>query len=84
MKKVLLPLLAVMLSAPALRAVTESGECFSLDTLSVTGSDLLALGYRGEAVGKALEALLDHVMDVPSDNEKGRLLSLLPIDGLSK
>ncbi|MGI5984965.1 MAG: CCA tRNA nucleotidyltransferase [Clostridiales bacterium] len=59
-----------------LHAVMCSGECYSLKRLSVTGDDLMELGFRGIDLGNALYALLDHVIEFPSDNYKTILLDM--------
>ncbi|MFQ8983407.1 MAG: hypothetical protein ACLR6W_04165 [Evtepia sp.] len=41
------------------------------------GEDLLALGYRGPAIGRALRALLDQVLSETVSNEKNALLQRL-------
>ena len=51
------------------------GACVSLGQLGVTGRDLLALGLSGPAVGQALRALLDAVMDGDLPNERQALLA---------
>ena len=75
--------------APAYRAMQEEigkaeaildqllaeGACVSLGQLGVTGRDLLALGLSGPAVGQALRALLDAVMDGDLPNERQALLA---------
>ena len=48
--------------------------CFSLKDLAVNGDDLLALGLRGRAVGAALQACLDAVMDETLPNDRAALL----------
>ena len=48
--------------------------CFSLKDLTVNGDDLLALGLRGRAVGAALQACLDAVMDETLPNDRAALL----------
>ena len=48
--------------------------CFSLKQLAVRGGDLLALGLSGPAVGRALEDLLEKVMDGALPNERDALL----------
>ena len=60
----------------ALRAVLNSGECFSMKHLAVTGDDLLALGLRGPALGAMLQFLLDYVMEFPDNNRRELLLTL--------
>ena len=48
--------------------------CLSLRDLVVNGGDLLALGLRGPAVGEALNALLEQVLDGTLPNEREALL----------
>ena len=60
----------------ALRQVLNSGECFSMKHLAVTGDDLLALGLRGPALGDMLQFLLDYVMEFPENNRRELLLNL--------
>jgi len=48
--------------------------CFSLKQLAIRGGDLLALGLSGPAVGAALEALLNKVLDGELPNEREALL----------
>ena len=57
-----------------LELVLAQGACFSLKQLAVKGGDLTALGLRGPAVGRALEALLELVIDEKLPNERGILL----------
>lgn len=52
----------------------DENECFSLKSLSVNGSDLTALGYKGKAVGEILDRLLRLVIDGECVNEKEALL----------
>lgn len=59
-----------------LSKVLQSGDCFSLSQLAVSGSDLASLGYNGTRLGAALSSLLDHVIIHPSDNQKDTLLCL--------
>ena len=49
--------------------------CFSLKDLAVKGNDLLALGLRGRAVGAALQACLDAVIDEVVPNDRAALLA---------
>lgn len=53
-------------------------QCFCLKDLAVNGRDLIALGYEGPEIGKALKLLLDQVID-GAPNEKAALL-----EGLEK
>ena len=48
--------------------------CLSIKDLAVNGHDLMALGYSGPAVGKALQQLLALVLDERIPNEKAALL----------
>ncbi len=61
-------------AARVLDAVLTRGDCYSLKTLAVGGADMVALGYGGQAVGEALESLLDRVVEGILPNEKGALL----------
>ena len=60
----------------ALRAVLESGEPWSLGELAINGRTLAALGFRGEELGRALDALLDRVIEAPADNTEEKLTAL--------
>ena len=54
-----------------------SGECFSLNRLAVTGSDLIAIGHPpGRELGMSLERLLAHVIEHPGDNSREVLLDM--------
>ena len=58
--------------------IVASGQCFSLDTLAVTGEDLLALGIPpGRELGRSLERLLMAVIDGKLPNERDALLKNL-------
>lgn len=59
-----------------LRSVIRSGECFSLKQLALSGGELMELGFRGTQIGAALSALLSHVIENPSENNRERLLLL--------
>ncbi len=50
-------------------------QCVSLKSLAVTGSDLIAAGWKpGKELGEMLHVLLELVLDHPEYNEKERLL----------
>ena len=49
--------------------------CLGLKDLAVNGNDLMALGYRGKAIGTCLNALLEQVVDERIPNEKKALLA---------
>jgi len=59
-----------------LRRVINSGECFSLKELAISGDELLTLGFRGTELGNVLSSLLDHVLAYPDDNENALLTRL--------
>lgn len=55
-----------------------AGGCYRLSTLAVNGADALAAGLRpGPAVGQALNALLQAVMDGTLPNDRDALLGAL-------
>ena len=49
-------------------------KCFTLRDLAVNGHDLMALGLRGQAIGRTLDALLERVAEGELPNEKAALL----------
>ena len=56
----------------------RENQCVSLKTLAVTGRDLIQAGYKpGPELGEILNRLLEHVLDVPEDNTKEKLMSLI-------
>ena len=57
-----------------LRRLLDENACVSLGQLAVHGGDLMALGYRGEALGRMLETLLLKVVRGEIPNEKAALL----------
>lgn len=58
--------------------VLENQECVSLKTLAVTGSDLIALGWKpGKELGEKLKQLLELVLDHPEYNTKEYLCKLV-------
>ncbi|MDO4648923.1 MAG: CCA tRNA nucleotidyltransferase [Eubacteriales bacterium] len=57
--------------------IQKRGDCISLKTLAVKGKDLIDAGFpAGKSMGMILNMLLDHVLEVPEDNEKEILLAL--------
>lgn len=52
----------------------RDGACVRLDTLCVSGGDLIELGIRGAEIGKTLNLLLDGVMRGSIPNEREVLL----------
>lgn len=61
----------------ALDALLQEQACFSLKDLAINGRDVMALGLQGKAVGAALSACLDAVIDETLPNERAALLSFL-------
>lgn len=58
--------------------ILQEQSCFSRKDLAVTGKDLLAEGIpAGPAVGKALEVLLNAVIDGKISNQREVLLQYL-------
>ena len=57
-----------------LQKVLDEGQCVSLKQLAVKGEDMIALGYRGAAVGETLAKLLSAVIREEAENEKTALL----------
>ena len=58
--------------------IRRRGDCLSLKELAVKGQDLIATGVKpGKEMGSMLHELLEHVLEVPKDNEKETLLKLL-------
>ncbi len=57
-------------------ALLAKDACFSLKQLAVNGRDMAALGLEGPAIGQALQALLEAVMDGEADNDRAALLAL--------
>lgn len=57
--------------------IVAERQCFSLRQLEVKGGDIAALGYKGEEIGKALDLLLNAVIDEKCANKKEELLAFL-------
>ena len=60
-----------------LKEIEENNECCTLKDLAVTGNDIIATGIQGENVGKALNLLLDAVIEGKAQNTKDHLLTYL-------
>ena len=61
----------------ALEALLCENPCYSVARLAIGGADLLALGLRGPEIGRALEALLDAVIEGRVENRREALLHSL-------
>jgi hypothetical protein len=57
-------------------ALMDNGAVRSISMLSVGGTELAAIGYRGRAIGEELQALLRAAALGECDNTKEALLSL--------
>ena len=60
-----------------IRELEGENACLTLKDLAVNGHDLTALGYRGKAIGEALDRLLNLVLEEEIPNEKTALLAAL-------
>jgi len=60
-----------------LNEIEKNNEAYNLEMLSVTGNDLIKLGYKGKEIGKKLNDLLEIVIENPEMNNREKLLSLL-------
>ena len=67
-----------------LRQILERGDAFALRDLAIGGEELLALGYRGKAIGGALDALLSGVIAGEAENDRAALLQYLTTLNLPK
>ena len=58
------------------RQIVEERQCVSRKTLAVSGSDLLAIGWKpGRELGEILDRLLELVLEDPARNEKEWLVA---------
>ena len=57
--------------------IRQENACLTLKDLAVNGHDLMALGFQGKAIGAALNALLEKVIDEQLPNERAALLNNL-------
>lgn len=56
--------------------IVASGQCVSLKTLEITGSDLIAAGRKpGKELGQILQWLLEQVLENPECNQREWLLA---------
>ena len=58
-----------------LKEIEAENACLSLKDLAVNGHDLMALGFRGQAIGQMLNRLLDLVLEEALPNDKETLLN---------
>ena len=55
--------------------IKAENACLTVRDLGVDGNDLMALGFRGKAVGHCLNTLLEQVLDESLPNERSALLA---------
>ena len=60
-----------------LEEIEAENACLSIRDLALNGHDLMALGYRGPAIGQAQQWLLEQVLDEQVENEKDALRNAL-------
>lgn len=59
------------------RGIEARGQCVSMKDLAVGGKDLMAAGIKpGPQMGAILKQMLEHVLEVPEDNTRERLLKI--------
>lgn len=63
--------------AALVKELIEEKACLSMKELAVGGRDLMELGYRGPAIGAALERLLEQVTEERLPNERQAILEYL-------
>lgn len=56
------------------KAIIARGDCYTLSQLEVKGSDLISMGFKGEAIGHALNVLLRLVIKGKVQNSREELL----------
>ena len=57
-----------------LEQIRRENACLKVSDLAVNGRDLMELGFRGKAIGQALESLLEQVLEEAIPNEREALL----------
>ena len=60
-----------------IREIEAEKSCLTLKDLALNGHDLMALGYRGKAIGETLNRLLSRVLEEELPNEKAALTAAL-------
>ena len=60
-----------------LAEIEAENACLTLKDLAIGGKELMAMGYSGPAIGKALQQLLEMVLDEQVENSKEALLAAL-------
>ena len=57
--------------------IEEENACLKVTDLAINGRDLIAMGYEGPAIGKALQGVLEQVLDEKVENSEEALLRAL-------
>ena len=57
--------------------VINEDECFSIKDLKINGNDLIAIGFKGKDIGKALQKCLDGVIDGKVSNNYDDLIKYI-------
>lgn len=60
-----------------LKKTEEENPCLKISDLAIDGNDLILLGFEGKEIGKALNFLLEKVIDSKVKNEKSELVKFL-------
>lgn len=60
-----------------LNEIKLNNEPYKISHISITGNDILALGFDGKTVGEKLEFLLQEVIKNPDINTREKLLNLI-------
>ena len=58
-------------------AVLAEGDCFTKDTLAVSGTDVRDAGFSGKEIGEMLDWLLGEVIEDRLENDRGILIESL-------
>ncbi len=64
-------------AAETARQIIAEKDCFSLKNLALNGNDIKEMGYQGREIGKALDLLLDAVIEEKCVNSSEELRSYL-------
>ena len=60
--------------------ILEKNQCVSMKSLAVSGKDLIDAGIKpGPEMGRILNEMLEHVLEVPEDNTKEKLMTFFKI-----
>ena len=57
--------------------ILEKGECFKIQSLEISGTDLISLGFKGKEIGTILENILNLVIEEKLPNNKESLIAYI-------